>query len=321
MGRGIMQAKQIVSSLAVGVALTGVGLASGMIINNLPSQATTAQASGWTTKTQKRTLKVPILKGTKKSTLTLKNKKIKVHMDGLNQAYADVTTPKMKGYKAASSRFTVYFNDPAGKSVASFGKVDYYKTAAAPKSAKAVTGDALFGHQLSNEPNGTYASTLKLTGVPGYIVKTAAPKVKGYTPKVKTVKFGVQRHFMDSYDFEQIGDDLMYVKNQGYKVSKLTAKKSTKTNKLKVSGKVAVSHATLAKKHKATYAVISDYKGKTHVKLTKKNTFSKTIKSRKRAKTVTAVAAYRTKTTKNGKKTYVYHNVANKKKVTVKVTK
>lgn len=318
-----MQTHKMVTSLALGLALTGVGLASGMVVNNLPSQVTTANAAQWIVKQETRTLKVPIVKANKKSTITLKNKKFNVNIDTKdgNGAYADVSVPKYKGFQAMKSSFRVFFNDTVGSKILWIVPIHYFKTTTAPKSAKKVTSTASVSYFKSNTPNNSESSEVKLSGVPGYIVKVAAPTIKGYTPSVKTISYGVLNKADSNSYFEQIGNDIKYTKNQGFKVSTLTAKKAAKSSNLKVTGKVAISHASLAKQHKATYAVISDYKGKTYIKLSKKNTFSKTIKNRKGAKHVSAVAAYRTKTTKNGKSTYAYHTLANKKTVAVKTTK
>ncbi|UIF28302.1 hypothetical protein KB236_07010 [Levilactobacillus brevis] len=112
-----------------------------------------------------------------------------------------------------------------------------------------------------------------------------------------------------------------------YKVSKLTSKK-TKSNKyVKVSGTIKVNNKTNAKKHKATWDRITTYKGYKYVRLSKKGTFTKTIKAPE-AKSTWAKAGYYAKKVKNGKVVkkngkivYTFHLLSDSKKVKVQAYK
>lgn len=116
-------------------------------------------------------------------------------------------------------------------------------------------------------------------------------------------------------------------KAYAYKVSKLTAKKTKSNQYVKVNGTIKVNNKTNAKKHKATWARITTYKGYKYVRLSKKGTFTKTIKAPK-AKSTWAKAGYYAKKVKkgktvkkNGKIVYTFHLLSDSKKAKVQAYK
>ena len=300
------RSKKLVTSLMLGAALMGTGLTTGLVYSNA-SQPITAEAK---TKTKKVSLKKMIWKDGKWHTLTV------------NAPYGKTTKfsgLKYKGYVDIGGGNVTLTLDSKGKvfnwggnQYAFMKKISATTQKANAKSKKAVTAKGELSYSKDNK---YVAVPFTVKGLSGTLVQTSVPKVAGYTRSATTMKVGI----MDKDAL--FSTYVYYTKNTsfGYKSTKATATKSAKSGTLKVNGTFAINNKTNAKKHPATYAVISDYKGKTYVKLNSKKAFNKSITKRAGAHKVSVTAAYRTK--KSGSKSYTYHLISAPKSVTVKTTK
>lgn len=290
----------------------GTGLTTGLVYSNV-NQPVTAAAKA-KTKTKKIVVKKFVWKDGSWHSLTV------------HAPYGKTTnfpTLKYKGYVdvVGDGNFGAIV-DAKGKVRQQWGnqytfvkKISAKTQKANAKSKKAVTVPSSLSYTKGKK---TIQVPFKVKGLIGTLVKTSVPKVAGYTCNVKTVKVGI---LGKDGGYPEGFNKIHYTKNSsfGYKATKVKATKSTKSGKLKVKGTFAIKNKKSAKKHAATYAVITDYKGNTHVKLNSKKAFNKSIKKRAAAKKVTVMAAYRTK--KRNSKSYTYHMLSVPKRVTVKATK
>ncbi|RRK09863.1 hypothetical protein D1831_10260 [Lactiplantibacillus garii] len=297
---------RLMTSLLAGVTLAS---AAGFV----GGSAVTAQAA--TKQTITRDVTVKTLKGLSKSSVVFKN--VTAQVGG---ASVDVQVPKIKGYVANNGTYSFKAVKKNGKATIvpvdqpSYFDLHYYKvvSAASQKSSKAVKRTA---HVLIYR-NGLFAKTLKVKAVPGTTFTIKTPKLAGYKANMKRIRLGMNAKNAQ-YAVNNVTLPTYTKVKYGYQVSQLSASKTAKT--LKVTGKVVTTkHAA---KHAAKYVILTDYKGKSHAKLTKNGNFTKTLKNCKAAKKVSAVAAYRTKHVKNGKTTYTYHALSAKKSAVVKAAK
>ncbi|CAJ1227476.1 hypothetical protein [Lactiplantibacillus xiangfangensis] len=296
---------KLVTGFMLGAALMGTGLTTGLVYGNA-SRPVMAQAK---TKTKKVTLKNIYYKDGKKKSLSF------------SVPYGttiSIPKPKFKGYVAVWDGGGEYAVDKNGNGdLVHWSSLIYMKkltTAQQKKNAK--SKKAITAKGIVPVSNITPAPYFTARGLKGTLVTIAAPKVAGYTALTPKLKVGIE-----GKKFAIVSTTPRYAKNSsfGYKATKVKATKSTKSGKLKVKGTFAIKNKKSAKKHAATHAVITDYKGNTHVKLNSKKAFNKSIKKRAAAKKVTVMAAYRTK--KHNSKSYTYHMLSVPKKVTVKATK
>jgi len=295
----------LVTSLLAGVTLAG---AAGLMGTSVKAQAATSQ-------TVTQNVKVTTLKGLSKSHVVFRNVTATV-----NGASVDAKVPAIKGYVAHNGTYTFKAVMKNGKATIepvaqpSYFDLHYYRVVKSQKSSKAVKRTA---HVLIYK-NGLYAKTLKVKAIPGTTFTIKTPKINGYKADMKRVRLGMNAK-KAQYAVNNVTIPTYTKVKYGYQVSRLSATKTGKT--LKVNGKVATTKNTA--KHAAKYVIITDYKGKSHAKLTKNQTFKKTLNKRSAAKHVSVAAAYRTKNSKqkNGKTTYTYHALSAKKHVAVKAVK
>ncbi|WP_338209061.1 hypothetical protein [Lactiplantibacillus paraxiangfangensis] len=309
------RSKKLITSFMLGAALMGTGLTAGLVYSNA-NQPVTAEAKAKTKKVvikkevwkdgawHSLTVRVPYGK-----TITAPVVKYKGYLDIMDGGYVSV------GVDSKGKRTHLGVNQYV------FVKKLSAKTQKAnAKSKKAVTAN---GGLVYTKGGKDIAVPYTVKGLVGTLVKTSVPKVAGYTSNATTMKIGIlPKGFIEPSKYYTVPSKYIhYTKNSsfGYKATKVKATKSTKSGKLKVKGTFAIQNKKSANKHAATYAVITDYKGNTHVKLNSKKAFNKSIKKRAAAKKVTVMAAYRTK--KHNSKSYTYHMLSVPKKVTVKATK
>ncbi|WP_318766354.1 hypothetical protein [Lactiplantibacillus carotarum] len=297
---------KLVTSVLAGVTIASAG-------SMMVGQTVTAQAATSQTVTQDVT--VTTIKGLKKSSVVFKN--VKATVGGKS---VDAKVPTIKGYVANNGVYSFKAVTKNGKAMIvpvnqpSYFDLHYYKVVSAKtqKSKQAVKRTA---HVLIYR-DGLFAKTLKVKAVPGTTFTIKTPKLAGYKADMKTVRLGMNAKGAQ-YAVNNVTLPTYTKIKYGYQVNALTAAKQNAT--LKVTGKIAKTSNPA--KHAAKYVMITDYKGKTHAKLAKNGTFSKTLKKRVAAKKVTVTAAYRTKHVKNGKTTYTYHAVSAKKATTIKTSK
>ncbi|WP_318766352.1 hypothetical protein [Lactiplantibacillus carotarum] len=329
---------QLISSLLVGTTLLGGGLIAGLTSGQsmLSARADNGPAAGGTGSASWKQPAGPKISNKFKGTVYVNGKARKIDFnfkmtDPLSlkenpEIYAWIKSPTLKGYKTRPMFLENCYNFGSGYNWMYDFPLNYYKLKNTTNKHKVITvTDNISAFSNTSDFTNIKLQQIKVRGK-GWSIKTiAAPKIKGYKSNVAKIQIGIQPNSKhQSAGFDTL-TKLTYtkIKTYGYKVSKLKATRSKKSSSVKVIGQVAVSSQSKAKAHQAKYVVISDNKGKTNVKLSKKGTFNKTLKKRNSTKNVKVAAAYRTKNIKknNGKTTYTYHLISAKKNATVKVTK
>jgi len=198
----MLKSKRVMTSLAVGTALMGAGLAVGVV------QTQVAQPVAVQAKTKMKTVKIP--------KLIWKNGKF--HTFTAKVPYGKTTAvkqPKYKGYVDVNngniSAIRIYKDGKAGWGANPFvfmKKLSAKQQKKNAKSKKAITVKDKAAYYKGNDELKQMTVKYQVKGLVGTIVKIKAPKVKGYRSKAKYLKVGI----MSKHGGYQVGSPIQYVK-------------------------------------------------------------------------------------------------------------
>lgn len=307
------KAKQLLTGLLVGTTLMSSGLAAGIVTSGV-TMPVTAQAAK---KKKMVTIKPVVLKNVMWKDGKWRDLKTRKYVVPAGYGW-QLATPKYKGYKEVAHGNIRVFRNHDGSTGSVGNQWVYYKETTAKQQAANAKSRKAINVKETIKVNGKKVA-IKARGLHGTILTVATPKIKGYTCNYAKIKVGITNITNNLLLFQHP----KYTKNTSfaYKTSKATATRAKKSSNVKVHATFKVNNAKNAKKHKATYAVITDSKGRTNAKLRKNGTLNVTLKNRKSVKNVSVVAAYRTAKKHNKKTVYTYHVLSARKNATVKTTK